>query len=1141
MKFLEKIPDKINFNECQFIGIKIKDSLYFRCEYNFDVIQKLRRNSNVKFGVTLGPIAAIKERFEKDVKASLRGLPKDERDKIRPEINKVQKVVNKFNKNVYYAPATELEDVCKTLDYEFETGLYIDIEELYDTFYERISGKKSPGLEDESIFSRHSIERRKKFEERLAKITSSPKNLPIIDENLDGRKPRIFGHYQIKAIFGDGAFEALREIGWNYESGLLHTSDRKTFIEGLQWLDYNEYKYPIAIDLMESIGDYIQAQKEVEKQKEEEQKQAEIKEKENEKYLKKITENLKYNLDIPIIIQEEGVKNPGTIYLNDDGQICVRAIFGDETYNYLRSFGWKYQTGSILISQLDNDIETYKGIEFINNTYPDTYIITDKAVLEFQNVYKAAQEQLLEEQEKIKQSYQASLDKEFPKPDGLNYKGYQKAGIDFALQNKSTLIADEMGLGKTIQAIGTINANKDIKTALVVCPASLKYNWKKECQKWLVRDNMTVGIAEGKKYPDTDIVIINYDILEKHKPKIQERFWDSLIIDEFQYLKSQKAKRTQLVYGYPLSKSPFDSIEGAHNFICDELDKIIKKQELNQDEENVLFDHMHNLEWHSNAKERTKELCDIYHQLHDDLKSIGLYKQIPGSIKKYLYRTPIQAVNKIGLSGTPFENRPQEAWNTLHYFYPKKFNNFFSYAKIYCDAKANSFGWDFSGASNLDQLQKELRSSIMIRRLKKDVLQDLPDKQRQVIDLPSQGVKGTLNELESQYNDHKKIQDELKAKAEIAKINGSNNEYYKTIRDIRTNQKIFFEQISTLRKEIVQKKLPYVIEHIHNAIESGEKVVCFAHHNEVIEALRDEFKDKAVTIYGKDSNKKKRNEAVERFQNDKSCQVFIGSIRAAGVGLTLTESSLAVFAELDYNPMMLLQAEDRIHRIGQKNNALIQYLVFENSIDSKMLGTIIDKMENFEVAFDRGFANPQAEVDEQMTKNRPNFDSKSLDSRSRPEIPTMGTYGPPEASEAQDERTGRSGNNSKNLDREENQDKQHESSAGAFSPRPATAELTESRIAHDAEKLSDQDIALVHKAIKKIKSVCDGAKDRDDVGFNSTDAYIGDYLARLPQLHARQAVAGIEMIQKYKKQLGPELYEELQTMLKDIEYTSSPR
>ncbi len=133
-------------------------------------------------------------------------------------------------------------------------------------------------------------------------------------------------------------------------------------------------------------------------------------------------------------------------------------------------------------------------------------------------------------------------------PPGLSYLPYQREAIEFALARPGVLIADEPGLGKTIEAIGVFNADPSISSVLVLCPASLKLNWQREFEKWAVR-NVSIGIASGKCFPETEVVVCNYDIAAKHRNVIDGRQWDLLIADEAHYLKNPKAVRTGTVLG----------------------------------------------------------------------------------------------------------------------------------------------------------------------------------------------------------------------------------------------------------------------------------------------------------------------------------------------------------------------------------------------------------------------------------------------------------------------------------------------------------------------------------------------------------------------------------------------------------------
>jgi ribosomal protein S14 len=163
-----------------------------------------------------------------------------------------------------------------------------------------------------------------------------------------------------------------------------------------------------------------------------------------------------------------------------------------------------------------------------------------------------------------------------------------------------------------------------------------------------------------------------------------------------------------------------------------------------------------------------------------------------------------------------------------------------------------------------------------------------------------------------------------------------------------------FNAIAKLRHDTALAKVPAVIETLKDAVEQG-KVVCFAHHRDVVAAIAEAFGPVAVTLTG-DTSMAARQAAVDRFQNDPTCLLFVGNIRAAGVGLTLTASSHVVFAELDWTPANVTQAEDRCHRIGQHDSVLVQHLVLEGSLDATMARMLVSK----QIVLDAALDNPLA-------------------------------------------------------------------------------------------------------------------------------------------------------------------------------------
>jgi SWI/SNF-related matrix-associated actin-dependent regulator 1 of chromatin subfamily A len=411
-----------------------------------------------------------------------------------------------------------------------------------------------------------------------------------------------------------------------------------------------------------------------------------------------------------------------------------------------------------------------------------------------------------------------------PCPPGLAYLPYQVEGIEFARNRSSVLFGDEMGLGKTIEAIGYINIHPEIQSVLVVCPATLKFNWKIEMETWLTR-------------PVAHLVITNYDQLHKLS---MEHMYDLCILDEGTYIKNRSAKRSRL--------------------------------------------------------------C-----------------------------RRIRAMRKLLLTGTPILNRPIELWHLLHWLKPLEWplNSYMKFALRYCGAYRGTWGWVMDGATHLDELREELKG-VMIRRLKEDVMQDLPAKRKAVIELPNEGISKELwKEL---YDANQKVKAiESTWAGDIVKM--------------EDKIRVAWDEMAELRHKVGLAKVGMAVELITDAVEAGEKVVVFAHHREVIDCLRSYLaKYNAVVVHGGVSLAN-RQLAVDLFQAEDTCRVFIGQIQAAGVGITLTASSHVVFVEMDWTPGIMVQAEDRCHRIGQKESVLVQYLALQGSLDARMAKTLLRKQK----------------------------------------------------------------------------------------------------------------------------------------------------------------------------------------------------
>lgn len=313
-----------------------------------------------------------------------------------------------------------------------------------------------------------------------------------------------------------------------------------------------------------------------------------------------------------------------------------------------------------------------------------------------------------------------------------------------------------------------------------------------------------------------------------------------------------------------------------------------------------------------------------------------------------------RAKRVIALTGTPMENRPIELWQILKIVCPDKWTEsmdsrgymlspdrkkshpgegpaFWAFAERYCDLKYSYYqtrfgrrkALDFSGASNLSELGQKLRATCMVRRLKKDVLTELPRKRRQLVILPSDANDSDLLPHMSEEN-YEEVVERMKV------------------------ERIAFEDWSRRRHEQALAKVDQCLRFIGDVLDETRKLIIFAHHTDVIEKLGsgigcelggNEF---SVTVTGEVSMKA-RDIAVKEFQENPLCRVIIGSIGAMGVGLTLTAADHVIFVELDPVPGRLSQAEDRAHRIGQRKSVLVQHLVAQGSLCARMAQIVVKK------------------------------------------------------------------------------------------------------------------------------------------------------------------------------------------------------
>jgi len=285
------------------------------------------------------------------------------------------------------------------------------------------------------------------------------------------------------------------------------------------------------------------------------------------------------------------------------------------------------------------------------------------------------------------------------------------------------------------------------------------------------------------------------------------------------------------------------------------------------------------------------------------------------------------------LTGTPVANRPMDFFNLLKIIKSPIANNWKHYALRYCDGRQfmrtlkngqRKQIWLTDGASNLEELASKTKN-IILRRLKTEVL-DMPDKvitpMYHKLDL-----KGWV-EYDKLWDDYM-----LKRKAEGK-------------RSIESQKDLV--ELILLRKFIAMSAIPNTIEMVENAIEMGRKVIVFTSFTEELEALSEHFGKIAVKHNGPMTSRAKQK-SVDDFQNNPKIKVFVGNIKSAGVGITLTEATVVIFNSFDWVTGSNEQAEDRAFRIGQKNDVNVYYQLFVDTISTRMWSVLKDKKEIIDI------------------------------------------------------------------------------------------------------------------------------------------------------------------------------------------------
>lgn len=426
---------------------------------------------------------------------------------------------------------------------------------------------------------------------------------------------------------------------------------------------------------------------------------------------------------------------------------------------------------------------------------------------------------------------------------------YQREGIDQLAKflsnsvDRAALLADPPGAGKTPQAI-FVAEKLQCKRILVVCPASLRENWRREFAKWTNRsDCQVIESSKDSIQPTSNVIIISYSgcINSKIMPQLTAVRWDLLICDESHYCKNPSSHTSRTV------------------------------------------------------------LITLWAQAH----------------------------MRLLISGTPLPNgRASEAWTTFSRLNTEEFSQWKDFAERFCIAENTPWGLKYNRSKNLDKLQQIARDSFMVRRTREVCMAELPGIVRQNIylSLPQQHIFAAQGDIDVES----------------------------IIQAVEHGLPLESDHITTARQKLGELKSSKIVEHIQNLLDEVEQVVVFCHHRAVFQNIMQALLNADITVVGINGTMtpEERQASVDQFQNKKA-RVFLGSIKAANTGITLTAASTLVMAEYDWVPSTNEQAEGRINRVTQKEICRVQYLVIQDSLDEKVLNVVQRKQRDIRKALEQ--------------------------------------------------------------------------------------------------------------------------------------------------------------------------------------------
>jgi hypothetical protein len=592
---------------------------------------------------------------------------------------------------------------------------------------------------------------------------------------------------------------------------------------------------------------------------------------------------------------------------------------------------------------------------------------------------------------------------------------FQVKGVCWLRQRRRALLGDDMGLGKTVQVLKALPENG---RAIVICPASLKLNWRDECVRW--RPDLTPVVLSGRnsfRLPAAgELVITNYDIL----PKMARC--------------SECKKELKL-----------REVEGVWAWVCEECSEkagrpVVRRKALNLDGITLVA---------------------------DESTAVKNYKANRSKSFKALATTASQVWQ---LSGTPMLNRPFDLFGMLESggMVREVFGGWRTFLKCFQGYKNKWGGYEFG--EPLPETPERLRR-VMLRRLKTEVLEDLPEVVYQTITVNNtdKALKAELDAAWGEWHDE--------------------SEAFDGLDDGLPTELPPFEKFSKLRAKLAASRIDAMLDLVEQYEDNEQPLIVFSAHRAPIDKLAE--REGWAVITGS-TNNEARNAAVKKFQAGELKGIGL-TIQAGGYGLTLTHGSHMLFVDLDWTPSANAQAEDRARRIGQTADSIqVTRMVSDHPLDQHVLRLLGKKIALIFKAIEAEAKYLAAPKPKTATTDESRWVSESASEQQARKDAIEQAAKDAEKSKAQERIN-------KIISQEQN--------------REGTEPGENLELTGEVRKaLSD--------ALDYMKSVCDGAVTKDGQGFSKPDVYRTAFLAEWMGSGEETAFRAAAMILcRYYKQL----------------------